>query len=462
MKVLFNVFLLLCLFACSKSNEKAEIVLKTNHVFQREAPLAYRESEYLMVGLADAIASDSLLANGDLHFTIDVKNPEGDYFILDDLLIFVKPGSKMELESNPRNRHESVFKGDLAEVNGWMNQEIMRNARILNSPKIQGKMSYADYRKETNHVADSLLGDMKRFKMGGAFETTMERRMNLMRAHAYGLYEQKIIAMQRYRGGFETQEEFDVWRNELMATAQPEILKDIKDILSAYKEDEVISLRHGTKVLFALEELQKGGIEALKYNRFVELYNHALVSTFDQNFEFSAGLKGYAEKLTDPRLKQAMLEVVEKNRNVAEGADMQDFEFEDMEGNKHRLSEFKGMPIYIDVWATWCGPCKALAPSFAAWAKEYKGKNIKFLAISIDSKKAPWTAFMEKHGIPEDVNEWWASDDKFMETYHINSIPRFLLIDKNFKIKMAYAYKPGEVGEDESLKALLDELVNEN
>ena len=61
-----------------------------------------------------------------------------------------------------------------------------------------------------------------------------------------------------------------------------------------------------------------------------------------------------------------------------------DFEFKDTEGNVHRLSDYKGKPMYIDVWATWCNPCKALAPAFQELAIEYKGKNIKFISISIE------------------------------------------------------------------------------
>ena len=178
----------------------------------------------------------------------------------------------------------------------------------------------------------------------------------------------------------------------------------------------------------------------------------------DPNFEYSAAVKAYAHQLSDPRLQKFMLDVVDKNRYVTEGVEMKDFEFEDVDGEKHRLSDYKGMPIYLDIWATWCNPCKAIAPNFAALAETYKKENIKFIAISIDKNVKVWRDYVKQDGKHENVEEWLCTNKEFLEIYRISSIPRFLLIDKDFKIRMTFAYKPIEV-DMQNLSMLLDEVI---
>ena len=67
-----------------------------------------------------------------------------------------------------------------------------------------------------------------------------------------------------------------------------------------------------------------------------------------------------------------------------------DFEMLDVEGNVKHLADFKGNVIYIDLWATWCGPCIQESPAFEALGKKYAGKDIVFLPVSTDTTTKPW------------------------------------------------------------------------
>ena len=58
-----------------------------------------------------------------------------------------------------------------------------------------------------------------------------------------------------------------------------------------------------------------------------------------------------------------------------------DFEFKEMDGNACKLSDYKGMPIFIDVWATWCNPCKALETDF-----HNNGLRFRTLSMSLSTK----------------------------------------------------------------------------
>ena len=60
------------------------------------------------------------------------------------------------------------------------------------------------------------------------------------------------------------------------------------------------------------------------------------------------------------------------------------FNYDNYAGGKTKLEDFKGKYVYIDVWATWCGPCRAEIPFLKKVEEKYHDKNITFVSISVD------------------------------------------------------------------------------
>ena len=126
------------------------------------------------------------------------------------------------------------------------------------------------------------------------------------------------------------------------------------------------------------------------------------------------------------------------------------------EGKEIKLSDLKGNYVYIDVWATWCGPCCRELPAFHKLKEEFKDKPICFVSISIDADEAAWRAKIEKDsldGIQLRVNE----EDTFKKDYKISWIPRFLLIDREGKVLDANMTRPSDTKTIEKLTALLSD-----
>ena len=134
------------------------------------------------------------------------------------------------------------------------------------------------------------------------------------------------------------------------------------------------------------------------------------------------------------------------------------FDYENHKGGKTSLESLRGKYVYIDVWATWCGPCRAEIPSLKMVEEKYHDKNIAFVSISVDVDKdhEKWKTFVTDKalgGIQLFADKNWNSD--FIQSYGINSIPRFILIDPKGTIVKSDAARPS----DPNLQTLLDTLL---
>jgi thiol-disulfide isomerase/thioredoxin len=156
------------------------------------------------------------------------------------------------------------------------------------------------------------------------------------------------------------------------------------------------------------------------------------------------------------QLKKYFKETKEKSK--MNGSPAPGFEYVDTTGKKVKLDDFKGKYVYIDIWATWCGPCRAEIPYLKKAEEKYHGKNLAFVSISIDVDKdfEKWQKFVaEKQlgGTQLFADKNWESD--FMKHFGVNSIPRFLLIDPQGKVVYADAKRPS----DPKLGEILDGLL---
>jgi len=80
--------------------------------------------------------------------------------------------------------------------------------------------------------------------------------------------------------------------------------------------------------------------------------------------------------------------LAEKLTHPTEPTPPPDYVFYDQAGKPVRIADFKGKVVLVNVWATWCAPCKAEMPTLAKMAAAYKGKPVEFVALSIDKPEA--------------------------------------------------------------------------
>ena len=106
------------------------------------------------------------------------------------------------------------------------------------------------------------------------------------------------------------------------------------------------------------------------------------------------------------------------------------FCLEELNGEKVQLAALKGKIIFLNFWATWCGPCREEMPSMEALYRHYKETDFLFLTISINSGgREPVRKFIERHRyrIPILLDP----AGKTLELFEISRIPATLIIDRN-------------------------------
>ena len=128
----------------------------------------------------------------------------------------------------------------------------------------------------------------------------------------------------------------------------------------------------------------------------------------------------------------------------------------DLKGKKVKMEDFKGKVVYVDFWASWCGPCRGQMPfsrQLHDKLSDKQKKQIVFLYISIDANEEAWRKAIVDLQI-EGVNVIspgnWNSD--VCKYYQINSIPRYMIINKKGDVVEFNAKRPSD-------ETLLDSLL---
>ena len=126
---------------------------------------------------------------------------------------------------------------------------------------------------------------------------------------------------------------------------------------------------------------------------------------------------------------------------VETGAYLRAAKLQGFDGDTKTFSDYKGKPLLINVWASWCGPCRAEMPSLQRLSKRYNGKEFNVIGISTDDYKKSAEAFIEQTGI---TFENFLDSHLFLENMlGANTIPLTVLVDENGRVlgKVRGAYE---------------------
>jgi cytochrome c biogenesis protein CcmG/thiol:disulfide interchange protein DsbE len=111
-----------------------------------------------------------------------------------------------------------------------------------------------------------------------------------------------------------------------------------------------------------------------------------------------------------------------------------DFTITDLSGNELSLSDYEGKVIFVNLWATWCSPCRAEIPGFVEVYEEYKDQGMQIIGISVDDFGADKVRdFVKKYEISYPVAMYTR---EFIRAYEPGrAIPETIIIDKDGYIR---------------------------
>jgi thiol-disulfide isomerase/thioredoxin len=185
-------------------------------------------------------------------------------------------------------------------------------------------------------------------------------------------------------------------------------------------------------------------------------------SALHRNFEAVRG-KPYVDKLiadNDKRIKEAAeLKKTLQDKyadviaDVTIGKPAPEIVIQDIDGKAAKLSDLKGKVVVLDIWATWCAPCRAMIPHEREMVERLKDKPFALVSISADEKKETLKEFLSKEKMP--WTHWWnGSQGGVIEDWNIQYFPTIYVIDADGVVRHKDL-------RDEKLESAVNELLGQ-
>lgn len=321
------------------------------------------------------------------------------------------------------------------------------------------------------------IGAVYFMKRHTTYETFFPMLENM--AETAGAYQAKKTGNGRFDQAFVKFRQLDMYNFARMMLATPRTKHPQTEDLTAFyrnvnvagltRSADILQYPFGMDILMGLERIEKSikgdqGDDLEK--RLVAYQNDTLKG--EVVLEAEARLRtylGFTEMnktfgkyvvTEDQELRQKNIIAELAKNTVKPGTKAIDFSFPDVSGKKTALTDFTGKVVLLDVWATWCGPCKAEIPALKALEKELRDKDIVFMSVSVDAAKdkQKWMDFVAKEDL-KGVQLFATNENELSKYYNIKGIPRFMVFDKKGNIVSLDAPRPSGT---ELKTLLLEEL----
>ncbi len=383
-------------------------------------------------------------ASGKFSITFNLASP--NYFRIGRNIVYLSPGDDLKLVIDKDNGTKGSFTGSNEEANRYLNNTpypkmssfLEAGAKVQPSPKetLATILAAAQNRKEE-------LASLK--KISPEFRRLEEARIkadvlnSIAGVASYAKYAKDldsyptIYVMNFNNLAAKTKAQYQqnfIDASFMKLVVYRDIVEDL--IKNAAESPEVIKIRDWFKATDLIDKMSHEN-DKDKLTAYETAADHITTPTYN------AAVKAYLKGLMQ----------------FGKGDLAVDFTAVDINGKKVSLSDLKGKVIYVDIWATWCGPCLAEMPNLEVVKNKYKdNKDVVFVSLSIDDDNQADKWKQNVWGRKAGGYQWQINRSK-LSAYNVTTIPRSLLIDKNLKVVSINADLPSSKGLPDAIDKLL-------
>ena len=459
MKKLTFLLVLLALFI---SNSNAQ---ETTKIAVLSGTIHNPQEKFVIVSHKEVvkIIRDTAMLDSVGYFSIDVELEKSAYYTFthsrERTTIFLSPGDKLKLSLTTDEFDETLkYKGEGALINNYLAKSFMLDESIKFNYRKTYKLEELEFTAKIDSIYKVLNDNFKKFIGDNQglddYFVNMERNKHLYNwalqlnnypsRHTYYTKNDTFKVSNKYYDFYNALNFND---NSLINLA--EYISFLSSVVNTkadkiYKSDLSLQKQSSGYNQAKLKVIEKEFTapkikELLLYFLLTQQVKYYGVDGVDKMLEV------YKKYCTNKGNIIKLEEEIAKWDKIAPGKIAPLFTYPDKEGNMVSLADFKGKYVYIDVWATWCSPCRKEIPFLKELEKEFHGKNVVFMSVSVDklADKEKWLKMLEAQemsGIQLLADKAWKSS--IAKDYIVKSIPRFILIDKEGKIFTSHAVRP--------------------
>lgn len=443
--------------SCQKEEKKPEYIIASGQLSNTKGgPLNF-------TNLSGFTKTINIKEDGSFLDTLHVS--EGTYMALlgkEYMPMYFTKGAEIQITADAKDVSNTLtYTGDNKDLNNYYAYKTKRTSRIREDMATNLALEESDYLKLINEVKVDFQGQLDKLVTINDDIKEKERR-----AIEYYIQDQLNYYV-RYHGNVTKKENFQVSDN---------FKSQLKEFDKNNLEDYIYSLDYNTSVFMSLMQsastlatkdsiprreaelklvdgIQNDTLRELVLHRFVEMNLPFTKDSVRRNY-----YNKYLSLSKNQTQKDKITELYNNLQKLEPGNPSPKFvNYENYKGGTSSLDDFKGKYVYIDVWATWCGPCKAQIPFLKEVETKYHNKNIEFISISVDAQKdyQKWIEMIaekEMGGVQLFADA--AFNSLFIKEYKILGIPQFILLDPKGNIINSNAPRPS----DKKLIELFDEL----